>query len=404
MKHVSLLACLLFSLSTFASRAPRLTDEVAKIAVGPSPVSREPAAASVTDGDVDPTDAVDKPLRKPKVTVTEAPADVPTTTSPPVEGSADSTQTEDASTTRSLSADDELAAAAAVANSAKPAPSPSVEPKAPGPKLKPTNGRPVRDEGSISLHGVTDESATEAADAPAKIDTSKSKAEILKPSSAPTSPTKVEKPGKVAPTIDALEAAPKTDGVSAEQSLKWLENGNTRYVTKKFRADGRSEKERANKAAKPHAIVLACSDSRVPPELIFDQGLGEITTIRTAGEVLDSSIIASIEQSILNDHPKLLIVLGHTQCTSIEQALQWKETPSFGSDALDRMVSEIKPHLKTANTTKSPGFQIESALQADGVARDLPEHSTIIKKAVSSGELTIKTGLYWVDSGKVKFY
>jgi carbonic anhydrase len=306
-------------------------------------------------------------------------------------------------------ADAELTAAAAADPDATATPAPAARSKSSQakPTAKATNGRPTRDEGTIPTSPATSPSAPADDDetTTAKIDTSKPKSEILKPTVTST-PTRVEKPGKVAPTIEALSKATESasSAASAEQAQKWLENGNTRYVTKKFRADGRTEKDRANKTIKPHAIVLACSDSRVPPEIIFDQGLGEITTVRAAGEVLDLSVIASIEQSILNDHPHLLIVLGHTQCASIEQALAWKETASFGSDALDRMVSEIKPHLKTASAAKSPGLQIEAALQADGVARELPEHSAIIKKAVDSGELKIKTGLYWVETGKVKFY
>ena len=217
----------------------------------------------------------------------------------------------------------------------------------------------------------------------------------------PKSDEKVE-----TPTVAVKEKHPQpVQGVTAEQSQKWLENGNTRYVTKKFRADGRSEKDRAKKEVTPHAIVLSCFDSRVPPELIFDQGLGEITTIRVAGEVLDSSVIASIEQTILNDHPHLLVVLGHTQCESIEAVMSWKDKATYGSDALDRMVSEIKPHLKSLTPgSRSPGLQVEGALQADGVARELTDRSEMIKKAVDDGQLTIKTGLYWVDTGKVKFY
>ena len=85
--------------------------------------------------------------------------------------------------------------------------------------------------------------------------------------------------------------------------------------------------------------------------------------------------------------------------------MKWKEQATLGSDALDRMVAEIRPHLKTLNSSRrSPGLQTETVLQADGVARDLTDHSEIIKKAVESRELTIKTGLYWVDTGKVKFY
>ena len=393
MKYASVAICLFFSMISQAAHTPRMKEEVAKIAVGPAP-SREPAAASVSDDDVA-TDAVDQPLRKPKVISIDAPADAPVSpASAPSQSPA----------ARDDGADAELTAAAAAGATESPA---TPKPAAPA-HAKATTAQPAREEGTISLHGVDDEDEVEpplaTENATAKIDTSKPKSEVLKPTTVMT-PPHFQKPGKVAPTIEALAKEPKpVEGVSPEQALKWLENGNVRYVTKKFRADGRGEKERANKSLKPHAIILSCSDSRIPPELIFDQGLGEIATIRTAGEVLDLSVIASIEQAILHDHPHLLVVLGHSQCTSIEQALSWKDAASLGSDALDRMVSEIKPHLKSAGATKSPGLQIEAALQADGVARELPEHSTIIKKAVESGDLKIKTGLYWIETGKVKFY
>ncbi len=287
------------SSSSLAARLPRMKDDVTKIAIGPSTEndSSAPSVDDIKEPDETPdsTDAVDKPILRPTVKVSDAP------------------------------------------------------------------------------HG-----------------------EVVEPS--------LTTPVEAAPTTKEKIAKP-VEGVTAEMSQKWLENGNIRYVSKKFRADGRSEKDRGKKETKPHAIVLSCSDSRVPPELIFDQGLGEITTIRVAGEVLDSSVIASIEQTILNKNPHFLVVLGHTQCESIEAVMSWKEKATYGSDALDRMVSEIKRHLKTLTPgARSPGLQVEGALQADGVARELTERSEIIKKAVDDGQLTIKTGLYWVDTGKVKFY
>ncbi|MEK7357184.1 MAG: hypothetical protein AAB250_12095, partial [Bdellovibrionota bacterium] len=80
----------------------------------------------------------------------------------------------------------------------------------------------------------------------------------------------------VKPAASAAHAAPSS-GVPAEQSLKWLMNGNTRYVKKQFRADGRAQvdRDRTKAGQHPHAIVLSCADSRVPPEHVFDQGLGE---------------------------------------------------------------------------------------------------------------------------------
>ncbi|MES2962959.1 MAG: carbonic anhydrase [Bdellovibrionota bacterium] len=196
-------------------------------------------------------------------------------------------------------------------------------------------------------------------------------------------------------------------GVPPEQSLKWLTNGNTRYVTKRFRADGRfqTDRDRTKVGQHPHAIVLSCADSRVPPELVFDQGLGEIFTIRVAGEALDSSVIASIEYAVEHLGPKLIVVLGHTKCGAVDTAMKVPAGQSAGSESIDKLLNEIRPHLKTRTTQKpSKDLEVESALNADGVARDLLQRSEIVRSKVESGELQIKSALYWLDSGRVKFY
>jgi carbonic anhydrase len=200
------------------------------------------------------------------------------------------------------------------------------------------------------------------------------------------------------------EAAPV---VSGEQSLKWLVNGNVRFLKKYFRADGRGAQDRKRLYAgqHPHAIVLSCSDSRVPPEIVFDQALGEIFVIRVAGEALDSSVIASVEYAVEHLGPRLLVVMGHTKCGAVDAAINVKEGSSAGSADLDRLLAEIRPHLKTvAKETPSKDIEVESALNADGVARDLVKRSEIIRKKVDAGELLIKSALYRMDSGKVNFY
>lgn len=196
-------------------------------------------------------------------------------------------------------------------------------------------------------------------------------------------------------------------GVNGETSLKWLMNGNARYLERKYRADGRSAEDRKRLAGgqKPHAIVLSCADSRVPPEIVFDQSLGEIFVIRVAGEALDSSVIASIEYAVEHLGPKLLVVMGHTKCGTVDTAIKVKEGDSAGSDSLDRLLSDIRPRLKTVSTKKpSADLEVESALNADGVARDLVKRSEIVRKKVEAGELLIKPALYRLDSGKVSFY
>jgi carbonic anhydrase len=193
----------------------------------------------------------------------------------------------------------------------------------------------------------------------------------------------------------------------AETSLRWLQNGNTRYLKKNNRADGKSaaDRKRLANGQKPHAIILSCSDSRVPPEVVFDQALGEIYVVRVAGEALDSAVIATIEDAVLKLGPQLLVVMGHSQCGAVQAALDLKDGDSAGSADLDRLLQDIKPRLKTvAKETPSATLEVESAVNADGVARDLVRRSDVIRKQVEAGRLTIKTALYRMDSGKVNFY
>lgn len=223
----------------------------------------------------------------------------------------------------------------------------------------------------------------------------------LEPSPTP-SPTPATTP-TVAPTVSNASAS---SGVPAEQALKWLTNGNIRYVKNRFRADGRSAKdrERVLAAATPHAIILAGADSRVPPEIIFDQMLGEIVVVRVLGPSLDSSVIASIESALLESGPRLLVVLGHTHSPVIGKALKETEE-SGGSESIDRVIADLRSRLKTAEKENiSPDFAIAAALNADGIARELPNRSEIIRKKVEAKELLIKSALYRLNTGEVTFY
>ncbi len=219
----------------------------------------------------------------------------------------------------------------------------------------------------------------------------------------------ISTPPKVPPPQPAVKKhfELSTPVVPADTSLRWLKNGNIRFVKKTFRSDGRTAKdrERLTKGQHPHAIVLACSDSRVPPEIVFDQTLGEIFVIRVMGEALDSSVIASIEYAVEHLHTGLLVVMGHSQCGAIQATLKTSEGTSAGSADLDRVLSDIRPRLVSiANEPASSNLEVESTLNADGVARDLMKRSALLKSAVETGNLLIKSALYRVDTGKVTFY
>ncbi len=202
---------------------------------------------------------------------------------------------------------------------------------------------------------------------------------------------------------------PKVQGVDFDTAFGWLKNGNTRYVKRFYRNDGKGVEERKQvvKGQKPHSIVLSCSDSRVPPELIFDQGLGEIFVVRVAGEALDSSFIASIEYAVEHLGSKLIVVLGHQSCGAVKAALESQKGKTVGSQSLDKLVGDIRPRLDFANRTiasQSPGLMTESSVNAKGVAKDLVERSQIVKNKVLEGELKIVSGIYSLETGAVEFF
>lgn len=190
-------------------------------------------------------------------------------------------------------------------------------------------------------------------------------------------------------------------------ALSSLKVGNERFISGKVRTDGQSLKDiqRLSTGQAPEAIVLSCSDSRVPPEIVFDQKLGEMFTVRSAGEALSSQAIASIEFAIAKLGSKLIVVMGHTSCGAVKAAVDTLGGASAGSENLDQLVKDIKPRLRseTAGKIRSQDLAEESLANAKGVARDLMVRSKIISAAVNSGKVKIAVALYNLSDGRVTF-
>lgn len=199
---------------------------------------------------------------------------------------------------------------------------------------------------------------------------------------------------------------PMKETVSAEQSLKWLKNGNTRFVKRTVRKDGQAPKDiaRLSNGQAPHAIVLSCSDSRVPPEVVFDQKLGEIFTIRTAGEALDSNVIGSIEYAVDHLGSKLIVVMGHTNCGAVKAALDTMDGQDAGTPALNDLVHDIHPRLQSfKGKEKSANIAMETWANVNGVASDLLGRSKMLREKWEKGELKIQPAVYSLDTGAVDF-
>jgi carbonic anhydrase len=234
----------------------------------------------------------------------------------------------------------------------------------------------------------------------APVETPPPQAEVPAADPAPA----VAEPPAVAPAAETTLVPPK--GVAPEKSLGWLANGNTRFVKNRLRKDGQSMKvvEQLASGQQPHAIILSCSDSRVPPELVFDQKLGEIFVVRTAGESLGSNVTGSVEYATRDLGARLVVVMGHTSCDAVKVAMETIDGSSAGSPSLDQMAREIHAHL-TAFKGKpaSDTLEKESWANARGAALDLLLTSKLLSSMATSGQIKIVPALYDLKTGKVTF-
>ena len=194
--------------------------------------------------------------------------------------------------------------------------------------------------------------------------------------------------------------------ISPEKSLVILKGGNKRYTTARTFQSGISLKDRQKLVAgqKPYAIVLSCSDSRVPPEIVFDQKLGQIFVVRTAGQSLDYAAIASIEYALEHLGSNLIVVMGHESCGAVKAALGTLKGGDAGSPWLNKLVADLHPHLKRfSSLSQTDGVIVESWANVEGVAKDLLERSEIVNKLVKTGEVKIQNALYHLGSGEVEW-
>lgn len=198
----------------------------------------------------------------------------------------------------------------------------------------------------------------------------------------------------------------KTGLIPAEKALGWLRNGNTRFIKGTVRKDGAGIKDRLRISSQqnPHSVVLSCSDSQIPPEVVFDQKLGEIFVVRTFGQSLDNNVIGSIEQAVLDLGSNLIVVMGHESCEAISTALSSWKGMSAGSPALEGLINDIKPRLKQYSTSApSAGLLDESWGNVEGISKDLLERSAILRDAVASGDVKIVKAMYHLESGQVEW-
>lgn len=183
-----------------------------------------------------------------------------------------------------------------------------------------------------------------------------------------------------------------------------LMEGNKRFVAgASAQADiGAARRQTLAGGQKPQAIVVTCSDSRVSPEHIFNQGLGDVFVIRTAGNVADAVALGSIEYAAEHLHAPLLMILGHEKCGAVAAAVESTGKPEGNIGAI---VEKILPAVKRA---KAAGGD-KNALLGNAILENIAEtHATVVRKSpilkhlVDEGKLTVVEAVYSLASGEVK--
>ncbi len=204
-----------------------------------------------------------------------------------------------------------------------------------------------------------------------------------------------------APAVGPTAAPPPiADPRSSELALQALIEGNTRYVEQKLSHPNQSLNRLTEVAAgqKPFAAILGCADSRVPPEIVFDRGLGDLFVVRGAGNFADDVALGSLEFAVAVLGVSVIMVLGHERCGAVAAAVQ-------GGTAIGHiagLIHAIRPAVE--RTQGMEGDPVENAVNANVqiVVENLKNTGPILAEAVASGSLKIVGGRYDLDSGMVQ--
>jgi carbonic anhydrase len=201
--------------------------------------------------------------------------------------------------------------------------------------------------------------------------------------------------------VEVIDPAPRHAGLDAHEALALLAEGNRRFVAADPAHPHQGEAHRVRLASgqAPLAIVLCCADSRVPPEILFDQGLGDLFVVRVAGNVADDRHVASIEYAAEHLGTRLIVVLGHERCGAVTAAVKGGQLPGH----LPALMDALRPAVAAARPVR--GDLVEGAIIANVelTAEQLRASRPILAELVDRGELLVVGARYDLDTGLVEF-
>ena len=201
--------------------------------------------------------------------------------------------------------------------------------------------------------------------------------------------------------------------ISAYEALQRLREGNRRFVSENRNGDDRASQTRRRELAvgqNPFAIVLGCSDSRVPAEIVFDQGLGDLFVIRVAGNIVAPSQVGSVEFAAERFGTRLVVVLGHSSCGAILATLEELERPARAqSRNLRSIVDRVRPSVEALLDTElrhQPEALVRQAVRANirVSASQLRHGSEVLEQLIEKDGLVVVGAEYSLETGIVEFF
>ncbi|MEH2059311.1 MAG: carbonic anhydrase [Nostoc sp.] len=196
----------------------------------------------------------------------------------------------------------------------------------------------------------------------------------------------------------AAEKAPVEDDITPDKALQELLDGNERFVQTKRRNPHQTHSRLVEvaKGQKPFASILGCADSRVPSEIVFDQGLGDLFVCRVAGNIATTEEIGSLEFGSLVLGSKVIVVVGHERCGAVSAAIKGGEVPG----KIGSLIEAIKPSVESSKDQS--GDKIENACKANVLAQvQKLKSSPVLSKLIDEEKLKIVGAYYDLDTGKI---
>jgi carbonic anhydrase len=201
--------------------------------------------------------------------------------------------------------------------------------------------------------------------------------------------------------------------IPAREALTRLREGNRRFVSDALPSDADVSQRRRTELAssqEPFAIILGCSDSRVPAEIVFDQGLGDLFVVRVAGNIVAPSLVGSVEFAAARFNTRLVVVLGHSQCGAItatlEELSRTSETQSRNLRSIvDRVRPSVEPLLQT-ELARDPQALVRQAVRANirASANHLRHGSALLEQLIAEDGLLVVGAEYSLETGVVDFF